>query len=354
MKRVPVKTPTNTYPILIGNGLIGKLGTLLGEELNQSGTVVVVTNPTIGRIYADSVIKDLNDAGFESGLAEVPDGEKYKTLHTIEKLYDRFLDLGLDRSGVVVALGGGVVGDMAGFASATFMRGTRFVQVPTSLLAMVDASIGGKTGVDLKRGKNLVGVFKQPEMVVVSPDVLATLPKEEFAAGMAEVIKHGIIDHVELFERLEKGDVGDKAKLVEEAIQVKISLVQRDPFEHGPRALLNLGHTFGHAFELLSNFELRHGEAVASGLVAATELSAKLRECDPALTGRVELTVNSYNLLSRLAGFGVDQVINAMQHDKKSNQGRLRFVIPKELGHCKVVEEVPREALRSAISRVLK
>ncbi len=353
MKKIDVKTPAGEYPILIGHKLRDQIGSLLGDLLNGPRAAVVVTNPTVGALYLEPVISSLQAAGFHSDAAEVQDGEQYKTLETIEDIYDRFLEVNLDRSGVVIALGGGVVGDMAGFAAATFMRGVPFVQVPTTLLAMVDASVGGKTGVDLPQGKNLVGAFKQPEAVLIDPEVLQTLPTDELAVGMAEVIKHGLVGDAALFEHLEREKPGDYALLVENAVRVKVDIVERDPFEKGERAVLNLGHTFGHAFELLSDFQLKHGQAVAVGLVAAATLGAKLGECDPSLIERVERALETQNLPTRMSGFTVDEVLQAMRHDKKSAEGRLRFIVPEAPGAAKIVSDVSQEIVGKAIAKVL-
>ena len=198
----------------------------------------------------------------------------------MHRLYEAFLEGGLDRNGAVIALGGGVIGDLAGFAAATYLRGVAFVQAPTSLLAMVDASVGGKTGVDLPAGKNLVGAFKQPRFVAIDTDVLDTLPAAEFRSGLAEVIKHGIIGAPDLFAQLEGDGPASVAHLVASAVRVKISVVEEDPFETGRRAVLNLGHTFGHAIELVSDYSVRHGEGVALGLIAAAELSHATGNCD--------------------------------------------------------------------------
>ncbi|MCP4604085.1 MAG: 3-dehydroquinate synthase [Proteobacteria bacterium] len=353
MKQIDVKTPTGAYPILIERKLRREIGKYIRDGLDRAGACIVVTNPTVGAHYSSIVVESLKRAGFQTELTEIPDGEQFKTLENIGRLYDRFLQIGLSRDGLVIALGGGVVGDMAGFAAATYMRGVRFIQVPTTLLAMVDASVGGKTGVDLPQGKNLVGAFKQPEMVLIDPDVLDTLPKEELEAGMAEVIKHGLIGNSELFERMENNAPSDFDRLIDEAVRVKVALVQRDPLEQNDRALLNLGHTFGHAFELLSNYGLRHGEAVAVGLIAATKMSADLGECDVSLVERVERAVKSQNLPQKMSGFIVDDVIDAMKHDKKRKLNSIRFIIPLEPGHTKIMNEVPDDVVRSAVTWVL-
>jgi 3-dehydroquinate synthase len=266
----------------------------------------------------------------------------------------------------VLSLGGGVTGDIAGFAAASFMRGIRFVQVPTTLLAMVDASVGGKTGVDLPQGKNLVGAFKQPKLVVVDPSVLATLPGDEMRSGTAEVIKHGIIGAPQLFEELEGmvrasaaystvptiGEFTQLGSRIAQALRVKIKVVEQDPYERGPRAVLNLGHTIGHALEKLSGFELRHGEAVAVGLVGAARIAAVLDDADPALAGRVEAVLAGWDLPVRCPPFNVESIWNAMAHDKKRRGDALRWVLPYSIGDVRVVEDVPPSVVKSVLQEM--
>ncbi|MDJ0762688.1 MAG: 3-dehydroquinate synthase [Myxococcota bacterium] len=355
MNQIQVNTPQGAYyPIIIGEQVLAQVGALIREQLGKSGAAALVTNPTVGTFYAKKTAQSLNSAGFSVGVLEVPDGEQYKTLETVRDLYHGLLDLDLDRNGVVIALGGGVVGDMAGFAAATYLRGVPFVQIPTSLLAMVDASVGGKTGVDLKQGKNLVGAFKQPALVAIDTSVLATLDAAERVSGMAEVVKHGLIGDPMLFDQLERGIPENVTPLVDAAVRVKVAVVARDPFEKGERALLNLGHTFGHAIELLSKFSMRHGEAVAVGMVAAARLSALLGKCEASLVGRIERVLSVQGLPTRIEHFGVDDIIAAMRHDKKKvNQG-LRFVIPVAPGTTQLIADVPETVIRQAIAWIRK
>lgn len=353
MIQINVEIHQTTYPILIENGIRHRVGTLIRERIQTATDTAVITNPTVGPIYLASVSQSLSQANFSSATTEIPDGEQFKTLDTMKLLYDGFLDAGLDRKGVVLALGGGVVGDMTGFAAATYLRGIRFVQVPTTLLAMVDASVGGKTGVDLPQGKNLVGAFCQPEMVLIDPEVLSTLQEEELTSGMAEVIKHGLIGNPTLFSRLETGKPKDFGALVDEAVRVKVDVVQRDPLEKGERALLNLGHTFGHAFELISNYQIRHGHAVGAGLVAAAKLSAVLGLCDATLVDRVRRALTTQGLTTRFSGYACEAVIDAMRHDKKRAKSKLRFAIPKKPGECIMLDDPPLDAVRAAVFEVI-
>jgi 3-dehydroquinate synthase len=286
------------------------------------------------------VTEGLEAAGLQVVTCLVPDGEAHKTLDSVRKLYDSFIHAGLDRHGTVLALGGGVIGDMAGFAAATYLRGVPLVQLPTTLLAMVDASVGGKVAVDHPRGKNLIGAFKQPTLVVADPDVLSTLPAAEFANGMAEVVKAGLIGDAALFEQIEAHGPAPLPWLVERAVRAKAAVVEADPYERGRRAILNLGHTFGHALELLSGYALRHGAGVSVGLAAATRLSARLGLCDPALVARVESVLGHLGLPTAYHDHTPDQVWQAMATDKKRRGKRLRFVLIRAIGDVLVTDQV--------------
>jgi 3-dehydroquinate synthase len=283
----------------------------------------------------------------------VPEGEQHKTLATVADLYTQFLAAGLDRASTVLALGGGVVGDMAGFAAATYLRGVPFVQAPTSLLAMVDASVGGKTGVDLPQGKNLVGAFKQPQLVIMDTAVLSTLPSDEFRAGLAEIVKHGIIGAPRLFEQLEHEGPINLVQLVADAVRVKIAVVEEDPYEKGRRAVLNLGHTFGHALELVSEYTLRHGEAVAIGIVAAAHMAVELGRCAPEVAARITELIERLGLPVAAPGYDVEAVYAAMSHDKKRAGKKLRFIIPQAIGDVVVIDDPGEEVVRRAIGRVV-
>ena len=345
-----VRHPTGRYDVLVGADLLSNL-----TELAQiRGPIAVITDSNVGPQHASR----LGDAVC---LVTIPAGEQHKTLAIVQTIYDQLLAAGMDRQATLVALGGGVVGDVAGFVAATYMRGVDFVQCPTSLLAMVDASVGGKTGVDLPQGKNLVGAFKQPTAVLADVATLSTLPKEEFAAGMAEVVKHGLIGNPDLFAKLQRGDWKPTAKssvsrlqsLVATAIEVKRNVVQDDPFEQGRRATLNLGHTFGHAIEQVSGYRVRHGEGVAMGLVAAANLSARLAHSDPALQGRIEAVLQAQVLPTRIpAAFAATSIYAAMFSDKKKAAGKLRFILPRDVGDVFIAEDVPETAVLAAITAV--
>jgi len=349
-EKIVVRTPTGSYPIHLGEGLLAQVGELVREQGLQ-GKVALVTNPTVGELYAPAVIRSLREAGFEPVVCQVPDGEVYKTLDTVSSLYDQFIKGGLDRSGAVLALGGGVIGDMAGFAAATYMRGVPLVQLPTTLLAMVDASIGGKVAVDHPRGKNLIGAFKQPELVVIDPLALATLGEAEMRCGWAEVIKAGIIGSPSLFEQLEEGDQ-PLLPVIAEAIGVKVAIVEEDPYERGRRAVLNLGHTFGHALEVLSGFTLRHGEAVSIGLVAATRTAIALGLCDETVARRLAVLLQRFGLPTRYGGYEPGEIWEAMAADKKKRGKKLRFVLPRAIGQIEITDQVPRAVVLGVLERL--
>lgn len=341
MKSLTVTHPAGSYPIYIATGGLSKTGQHLAE-LGHQGRCAVVSNKVVARHHAQPLLDGLHQAGFEPIQLEIPDGEQHKTLQTVAGLYDQFIAAKLDRRSPVIALGGGVLGDTVGFAAASYLRGVPFVQIPTTLLSMVDASVGGKTGVDLPQGKNLVGAFKQPEMVMVDPQVLETLPPAEFTAGLAEVVKHGIIDDDQIFSALEKNEF-ELTWLLRRAIQVKVRVVQADPFEQGRRAVLNLGHTFGHAFEQLSNFEMRHGEGVAMGLVCAARLATHLGHCSGEVTERILGVLDQLHLPIAPPPFPPKDVWAAMATDKKRQGNTIRFILPRAIGDVDIFDDV-REA----------
>lgn len=329
---IRVTAPGGDYDIHIISGLLGNISDYL-----PAGKIVVITNTTLAPLYGESVCRNLTDAR----VVTMPDGEQFKTLDTVSKLYVDLVDAGLDRTGTVIALGGGVVGDTAGFAAATYMRGVRLIQMPTSLLSMVDSSVGGKVGVDLPQGKNLVGAFKQPDCVLIDPDMLTTLPEREWRCGMGEVIKHGLLaDEGLLDPAIWAKDRA--AELARRAVQVKVDVVQQDPYERGVRAHLNLGHTFAHAIERISNYSWLHGEAVGVGLVAAARLSYALGLCDSGLAEEVEDIVNKVGLPTRLAKLDPEALFAAMGTDKKWQAGHSRFILLRGICRPEIVEDVPK------------
>lgn len=319
---------------LVDNGLnsLGEL--MLGHGLSGSG--VVVSDENVARHYLPTVKKSLEKSSVAVNSIILPAGEENKSFHTVEQLLHGFAEGGLDRTSTVIALGGGVVGDLAGFAAAIYMRGIRWVTIPTSLLAMVDASLGGKTGVDLPQGKNLAGAFHPPELVLVDSQLLSTLPEIELRNGMAEVIKHAVLADPLLFERCCTGlpaVTADLDWIVRRAMAVKVKVIEEDPFEHGRRASLNLGHTLGHALELATEFRLKHGEAVGIGMVAAARLSEQMELAQPGLAAMIEQCLMGVGLPTRIPE-GIDRyrLLEAMELDKKSRLGRPRIVLPQSIG----------------------
>jgi 3-dehydroquinate synthase len=344
-------SPATRYDVLIAAAVLHEAGARLLAAGLPAGRCAVVTHPVVGARYAERLMDSLREAGFKPLLYEIPEGESHKTLATTQALYERFAADRLARDEPVIALGGGVVGDVAGFAAASWLRGVPFVQVPTSLLAMVDASIGGKVGVDLPAGKNLVGAFKQPVLVLADPETLATLPAAEFRSGLAEVLKAAIIADAALFEQMAGAGPGSLAQVVADAARVKVRIVERDPLEQGDRAWLNLGHTFGHALEVLSNYTLRHGEAVGLGMIAAGEMSAMLGISARDLPIRIRRMVERLGLPQQHA-FDPHAALAAMGADKKRRGRSLRFVAPVRIGQVTVIEAPSEQTVLAALETI--
>ena len=349
-----VHHPGGEYPIHVGAGLLAQVGfALRAAGVPEGGGVAIVSNPNVAPLYGAQVESALHGAGLQPVSCSIPNGEQHKTLATVAWLYEELLSAGLDRGGTVLSLGGGVTGDVAGFAAATYLRGVRFVQVPTTILAMVDAAVGGKTGVDLRRGKNLVGAFKQPVLVLVDPDVLSTLPPEEIRSGMAEVIKHGIIGDACLFSELESqpADLQHPLSATQllRALNVKVSIVEQDPFERGRRTVLNLGHTLGHGLELLNGFAIRHGDAVGIGMMAAARIAVEVDLAHASLPERIGGVLEAWGLPVRCPPYATDAIWEAMTHDKKRQGRSLRWVLPRAVGDVETVEGIPASVVNSVL-----
>jgi 3-dehydroquinate synthase len=333
------------YDVLVAQ--LEQVGSLLHERGLQNP--IVVTDENVAKLHAKSVMASLAKAGFAPKIITVPAGEAHKNLETIQNLWQAFLDYGLDRKSTVIALGGGVIGDMAGFAASTYMRGINWVCVPTTLLSMVDASLGGKTGVDLPEGKNLIGSFYPPRLVLADPNVLRTLPEPEFISGLAEVVKHGIISDPELFHVCARGldCVKDNLEqIVRQAMAVKIKVIEEDPYEKGFRAALNLGHTVGHAVELVSKFQIRHGEAVAIGMVAEAKLAERLMVAGQGLSDRIQTILSALGLPVQIPEqLPREEILHAMRVDKKKNAKAIRFALPAEIGKVELVDVMDLESV---------
>lgn len=348
-KRFSIDHPAQPYEYVVGSGILPFIRQLAGV----TGSIAVITDTSVKELYAQS-------CGDVDHVITIPVGNQQKTLATVQDIYNELIQIGFDREGTIVALGGSVVGDIAGFVAATYMRGVDFIQCPTSLLAMADTSIGGKTSIDLPIGKNLIGAFKQPSMVIADVATLQTLPPEEFTSGMAEVIKHGLIADSDLLDQVKNGHWHHEAgtlytslfevqALVAQSIQVKIAIVQEDPFDSGRRFSLNLGHTFAHAIEQVSEYSIRHGEAVAMGMVAATNLSVRLGRCSSDLQETVESILKMVGLPTRIPGLSTDLLLKAMENDKKKIGDIIRFVIPSSVGHALIVDDISKDATRDTL-----
>ena len=357
---VPVDVTGTPYVVRVGRGLTDRVGQTL-RPLTKSTRVGLVTDDTVGPLYADRISASLAAAGFEVMSVVLPAGEKHKTLATLMPVYDAFLSAKFERSTPIIALGGGVVGDMTGFAAATLLRGVPFVQVPTTLLSMVDASVGGKTGVDHPAGKNLIGAFHQPLAVLIDPDVLGTLSPRELRSGLAECVKHEIIRDAGGFADMERDldqvlalEPAKMAALIAHNVRIKANVVMNDPFETGERAHLNLGHTFGHAIETISNYEYAHGEAIALGIVAACRTANEVGLLTKVATDRIKKLLQRVGLPTGKMTLDVDAVYAAMFSDKKVKAGRLRLVLPDRIGHVVIRDDVPPTVVQAAIRSLAK
>jgi 3-dehydroquinate synthase len=314
------------YDVIVGN---------VGHAFSVTNSIIV-TDENIAKLHANTISK------LNIKTIVVPAGEEHKNLETVNFLWKSFLENGLDRKSTVIALGGGVISDMTGFAASTYMRGIDWIAVPTTLLSMVDASLGGKTGFDLPEGKNLIGSFYPPKLVLADVQFLKTLPERELISGMAEVVKHGIISDPELFELCKNGLDWVKENLeeiVKRAMAVKIKVIEDDPYEKGFRAALNLGHTVGHAVELVSKFNLRHGEAIAIGMVVEAKYSARVGLTSQSVVEAIESTLKKINLPTQIPkGLSKEEIIQAMKVDKKKNAKAIRFALPVEIGKVELVD----------------
>lgn len=373
---IRVALPQSPYDIRIAPGGLDSLGSWLSGDrkeeqdngkpsaLVKSGQkILVVSNPVVFELYGQRAIASLTQAGYQVSHCILPAGEQHKTLASIEHIHDVAYENRLERSSAMVALGGGVIGDMTGFAAATWLRGIAVVQVPTSLLAMVDASMGGKTGVNHPKGKNLIGAFHQPCLVLIDPQVLKTLPVREFRAGVAEIIKYGVIWDQPLFERLEAAERLDDYNhvseelltyLLEHSCQAKADVVSQDVREAGIRAILNYGHTVGHAVESLTGYsQINHGEAVAIGMVAAGQIAVDMGLWKKSATQRQDVLIEKTQLPTRLpAGIDIADILVSLRSDKKVKEGKVRFILPKGIGSAFVTDQVSDERARAVLENM--
>ena len=368
-RTIMVALQANPYPVVIGAGQLPRLGTELRQAGFAAGTrALLVTNPVVAEHYGPQALQSLGGVGFDADLLVLEAGEEQKTPASIARIHDACLARRLERSSLIVALGGGVIGDMTGFAAATWLRGIAVAQVPTTLLAMVDAAIGGKTGVNHPGGKNLIGAFHQPRLVLIDPQTLATLPQREFQAGMAEVIKYGVIGDPELFTDLEQAAARDPSgglaslaalgpdllqRLLERSAAAKAAVVAADEHEGGLRAILNYGHTLGHAIETLSGYSTwLHGEAVALGMLAAGEIAVALGMWSAAEQSRQRALIAAAGLPQRWPVLDAAAVLTCLQADKKVRNGKVRFVLPTAIGQVSIRDDVAAATIVAALERL--
>ncbi len=361
MRTLNVSLGTRSYPIKIKSGLLDSVGSEL-KEFGFKGAVVVVTNPLVGGLYLERVINSLKGCGLTPLSVEIPDGEEYKTLAEISKVYDFLVENRTERTVPLLALGGGVIGDMTGFIAATYLRGVPFIQIPTTLLSEVDSSVGGKTGVNHPQGKNLIGAFYQPQIVLIDPDTLVTLEPRDYKSGLAEVVKYGVIrdpvffefikDNIEALALYSKGE--EIFEAIERSCAIKAEIVGADEREGGVRATLNLGHTFGHALESLSGYgTLRHGEAVSIGMVMASEFSLALGLCTQDVVQAITSLLQDLGLPTEVpSGFSAKVFLDSMLLDKKVTGGQMRFVLPIEIGKV-IIREVEQGEVLEFLGKVV-
>lgn len=352
-----VNLAERSYDIQIGSGNLADLSPFLRERC-QASHAVIITDDAVDELYADKLGDQLTDDEWEVHLLTVDVGEPSKSGEVAQELWETMLEEGTDRKSIVVAIGGGVVGDLAGFVAATFARGLQFFQVPTTLLAQVDSSVGGKVGINLPGAKNMVGAFWQPRGVLIDVDVLATLPDREYRAGLAEVVKYGVILDAEFFAFLEQNvvainarDSGVLTRVIERCCRLKADVVEQDECElTGLRAVLNYGHTFAHAFEAAGEYGLLlHGEAVAIGMECAARLAHRMQRIDDAFLARQTALLTALQLPIAVPDFEGEELVRIMRRDKKADEGRLRFVLPSKLGHVELVQDVRVDDVLAAL-----
>ena len=361
MTTVRVELGTRSYPITIGSGILPDVGRAL-TQLGIGNSIALVSNTTVFPLYGAAVSRSLSEAGFSCTEIILPDGEEYKTMASAERIFDAMLRARLDRTSVIAALGGGVIGDLAGFAASVYMRGIDFIQIPTTLLAQVDSSVGGKTGVNHPLGKNMLGTFWQPRLVWIDIGTLLSLPRREFVAGVAEIIKYGVIWNRALFDFLEEQaqnvldlDSGPVRHIISRSCEIKADVVARDEREGGLRAILNFGHTIGHALETATGYtSFLHGEAVAVGMYIEAELARLLGILSSGEVQRIRRLIDSYGLPSAIPrDIDLDLFFNSMRLDKKAVSGSLRFILPDRIGNVTIHRDIPESLIRQAVEQAM-
>ena len=344
MRSVTVKTSA-TYEVLIGSGLLQKAGEAVKKVISPC-KAAIVTDSTVVHLYEETVRKSLTEAGFSVCTFVFPAGEASKNIHTLSHLLEFLAKEEMTRTDMIVALGGGVTGDLAGFGAAVYLRGIPFVQIPTTFLAAIDSSVGGKTAVDLEAGKNLAGAFYQPKLVLCDTDVLQTLPEVVFADGIAEALKYGVLGDAALFEKIAGGDFRqDLEEIIETCVSMKRDVVEEDEFDTGIRQLLNLGHTFGHAIEQKSHFQMTHGHAVAIGMHLIAKAAEAKGIAEKGTAAAIAKALEQ-NQLPKETEFSPAEVAEGTLRDKKRRGGTIRFVFPKKIGACEIVK-IPVEEVEA-------
>jgi len=357
--RIQIQTRTKSYEVLIEAGLFRSAAAYIRDTLPTAKHFVIVTSAPIARHWGKLLLDSFASDSAKVDVIEMPDGERRKTLATVENLSTQLVKLKADRNTVLVALGGGVVGDVTGFLASIYMRGIRFVQIPTTFLAQVDSSVGGKTGVNLTVGKNLIGAFKQPELVLVDPQVLSTLPEREYRSGLYESLKAGVIRNPRIFEFMEQNREAVLAKhpsslewLIAESVRVKAEVVGQDEEEHGLRKILNFGHTIGHALEAETSYKVfLHGEAVAWGMVASAMIAVGMHKTSLPSAQRIISLVLAYAPLPKVE-VRPKAIFRRLASDKKTLDGQVHFVLPLDIGHVDIVTDVPERAVLQVVEEL--
>ncbi len=357
MEQIRVELEDRSYDILIGNSILRDIGTKL-KKFDFSPKLALISNELVFSLYGKIVSESITEAGFDLLTVIIPDGEQYKNIETLQHIYNELLKYKLDRKSALIALGGGVVGDITGFAASTYMRGISYIQIPTTLLAQVDSSVGGKTGIDHKLGKNMIGTFWQPVLVLIDTKTLSTLEKRQFLAGLAEVIKYGIIWDSELFkfidenkEKILRLDNNSLNHIIKRSCEIKAEIVSKDERESGLRAILNYGHTIGHAIETVTKYTLYlHGEAISIGMCLEAELAQLLNIIDPVEFTKIKELINQCGLPYYLPeDIDRQEIISAMYLDKKAVAGKLKFILPEKIGKVRIEKNISEEILNKLL-----
>lgn len=361
MKIVSLNLADRGYRITIENGLLRKVGSLLHPWRSSSRLVVVSSRPILD-LHGEALQRSLSEAELPHEVLEIPDGERFKTLSTLESIYKKLAGLGVNRRTPVVALGGGVVGDVAGFAAASYLRGLPFIQVPTTLVAQIDSAIGGKTGVNLSKGKNLVGAFYQPRAVFVDPELLLTLPRRELDSGLFEAVKYGVIADRNLYDQVVRqhasypgGDKAGLARMIVRCVEIKAGVVSGDERESQARMVLNFGHTLGHAIEAATRYRrFTHGQAIGHGMILATRIALQLDKIDPTEAETIQSDLTRLSPLPPLGKLTWESIHHHMRSDKKFTDHRLRFVLPRRIGAVEIVGDTPPGVVEAVVRDYLR